>query len=389
MKIGIITHYYRSQNYGGTLQAYALCFFLKGKGYAAEQIQFDRNKDIGLIPNLRTAYHKLRELPSSLHLEPKYKRVHQLMRERAGKFEAFRNDAIPHSAQVFSPKTIKYLPPNYDVFIAGSDQVWHPSAVCDAYLLKLGTEKSIKISYAASVATDVLSAYDQARYQAAFSDFQAISVRESNAIELIQPLSPTKVEWVLDPTLLLVKNDWDEICAERMVNQPYLFCYFLGADIEERELAKAYAKRKGLKLVTMPFLLREMLLQRDFRKYESSFGDEQLYDVSPEHFLSLIKYASCVFTDSFHAALFSGVFRREYFIFGRGEMNSRITSLTKLYETEERFCNTPERRTIEYILAQKPIDYTRELTLLHDMQQKSKDFLKDNLEKAERQLNGI
>lgn len=45
MRIGIITHYYKSLNYGGVLQAYALCRYLSEQGYEAQQICYDRSKD--------------------------------------------------------------------------------------------------------------------------------------------------------------------------------------------------------------------------------------------------------------------------------------------------------------------------------------------------------
>ena len=39
-RVGIITLYHESTNYGGNLQAYALCKFLRNNDVTAEQISF-------------------------------------------------------------------------------------------------------------------------------------------------------------------------------------------------------------------------------------------------------------------------------------------------------------------------------------------------------------
>ena len=400
MKIGIITMYYNSDNYGGNLQAYALAQYLNQLSYSTEQICYSLHRPSLLSKTFRN-YKLIKQLKGVLWAA--IRRV-QLIRyvlaggiicyyrikKREKKIYEFGRMKIKHSDDIYYAFNYKNMGKHYDVFITGSDQVWNTSyGVVPAYFLDGILAPKIKLSYAASLGKSNWTEAELEVHHKYLADFDAISVREEDAVQILSNVVSVPVEWVVDPTLLLARQDWDKLCAPRMVDEPYLFCYFLGMDVEERELAKTYAKALGLKLVNMPFLLKEMLLNKDFRQYEAKFGDEKLYDVSPEDFLSLIKHATCVFTDSFHAALFSGVFQREYFIFGRGEMNSRITSLTKLYETEERFCNTPEKRTMEYIQAQKPIDYTRDLKFLEEMRQKSKDFLRTNLEKAERQINGI
>ena len=398
MKVGIVTIYYKNSNYGANLQAYALALYLEHMGYDAEQIccslyrpelfsagfrRLSHIKRLKLI--VRKALYGMTQTKNRLLSEcPQY---HRCVR-RQKKIYNFNSKRIRHSKVVYYSYEHPMIAENYDVFISGSDQVWNTQwGVVPIYFLNCVQKPKIKMSYAASLGKEQLSEDDIAVYKKYLADYDAISVREEDAVALLKDAAPMAAEWVVDPTLLLSREDWDGICGERMVQEPYLFCYFLGMDTEERNLAAAYAKEHRLKLVTMPFLLEEMFRDRAFRKFEKKFGDEQLYDVSPEQFLSLIRYADCVFTDSFHGALFSGLYQREYFIFGRGQMGSRIVSLTKLYETPEHYCVTPEQRTMGYLSAQKPIDYSRDLKLLKEMQQKSKDFLAVNLKKAERQFS--
>ena len=153
-QIGIITHYYGSKNYGGVLQAYALCQFLKNQGFDAEQIRFDKDKGESIKRRLGKAYRYTLSIPRRI----KYRRLYKEIRGREVKFAAFRDGAICHSKEVFTQDSLNRLAKEYQLYITGSDQVWHPNAVCDAYLLDFGIEGIKKMSYAASIAKDTLSA---------------------------------------------------------------------------------------------------------------------------------------------------------------------------------------------------------------------------------------
>ena len=403
MKIGIISHYYNSTNYGGNLQAYALIKYINERGYQSEQISCSlwwRPKLFsssfwrqGMMRKMKDVVRKgLDSLYNFKHwCQTPYKAEERRLARRKAKIATFNQQCIPHSSEVYYRHDYLRMKDHYDVFITGSDQVWNNQwgGFFPAFFLDGIEAPKVKLSYAASMGKREWSQEELQKFKSSLADYLAISVREKEAADILKNVVSNQVEWVVDPTLLLSKEDWNKICTERLVQEPYLFCYFLGDDPEERKLATEYASKHGLKVATIPFLADAWRYDKSASKREVTFGDVKLYEAGVEDFLSLIKHATCVFTDSFHAALFSGVFQREYFIFGRGEMNSRITSLTKLYETEERFCNTPEKRTMEYIQAQKPIDYTRDLKFLEEMRQKSKDFLRTNLEKAERQINGI
>lgn len=109
----------------------------------------------------------------------------------------------------------------------------------------------------------------------------------------------------------------------------------------------------------------------------------QLYDTSPEQFLSLIKHASYVFTDSFHAVVFSNIYQKQYFVFNRskrGEMSTRIVDITALFGQEERFCRDKTREKLAYITALSDIDYKKENEAFENAKRESIEFLKKNLE---------
>ncbi len=385
-KIGIITHYYKSKNYGGNLQAYALCQVLSKNGYDAEQISFPRvlsfsvgkgwkrffkrnpfslfklcvRKSIGVLMSCR------------IRRENRRKQI-DVRREKA--FLTFNQEKIPHSLEVYNANTISHCVKNYDVFITGSDQVWNFYGDVSIYFLDFVPSNKIKFSYAASIARAFLTEGQKESVYKSLQNYKAVSVREKSAVKLLEGLSPVTPQVVLDPTLLLTREDWDKVCAERVIKENYLFCYFLGDNIKERILAKKFARIHNLRLVALPHTAGIKLMDR-------KFGDERLYDASPEQFLSLIKHAKYVFTDSFHAVVFSYIYQKQYFVFNRskkGEMSSRIVDITELFHQDERFCNGEKRESLEYIQSLPDIDYTIENKDFENIKKESIEFLEKNL----------
>lgn len=372
LKVGIITHYYKSDNYGGNLQAYALCEYInRYLGCEAEQISYDKKSEKKFKLFAWKIYNSVRNYKNFL--------IYSKLKKRRKALLHFNQDTIKHSIP-YSNQTINNANNEYDVFITGSDQVWHPSAVCPAYLLNFVQKGKTKLSYAASLAIDELPDCNKDYYRKSLNDYTAISVRESNAVDILGEIIDKKIEVVLDPTLLLSKEDWDNICDECNVPDKYLFCFFLGNDVNHRKLANDYAKRKELKIVTLPNLLGS------FRNCDSGFGDYCLYDVSPTQFISLVKNSEMVFTDSFHASVFSIIYKKDFFVFERNSkksMGSRIYTLMEMFDLKERFCDTKEKMTIEYMEKFPTVDYNKKFEKYEVMKEKSELFLRENLKKNE------
>lgn len=373
-QIGIITHYYGSKNYGGVLQSYALCQFLKNQGFDAEQIQFDKDKSESIKRRLGKAYRYILSIPRRI----KYRSLYKEIRCREVKFAAFRDGEICHSKEVFTQDSLNRLAKEYQLYITGSDQVWHPNAVCDAYLLDFGVLGIKKMSYAASIAKDTLSAEESGRYKKAFKDYAAISVREKSAVKLLRPITPVEIQWVVDPVFLLRREEWRSLVGSKCDSEQYALCYFLGSDSTEREIAKEYAKCKNLKLKVMPFLNGEI------SEDDLDYGDERIINASPSEFVQLIQNAEIVFTDSFHATAFSLLFERQFYVFERSfqsSMGSRIESLTELFGVQDHYCNIPNRTTFDYIYETASIDYSKEFTAFETMRKSSIGYLLSNINK--------
>lgn len=383
-KIGIITHYYKNKNYGGVLQAYALCKVLQKQNYQAEQICYQhafarqsRLKSLfsqGIAGFFKQSFRYAKRLIVK-PFEKLEEKKHDIYNRREQAFLYFSDREIAHSEKVYTKATISKSVDDYDAFITGSDQVWNVDGYDASYFLDFVPCDKLKISYAASVAKESLTQAEQEIFKKNLRDYKAVSVREENAVGLLKDLSPVTPQWALDPTLLLSRSDWDEVCEERLIDEKYIFCYFLGDNKKERQLAKETAKRQGVKLVTLPYVSGIKLMDRNF-------GDERKFDVTPQQFLSLIKHAESVFTDSFHAVVFSNVYQKNYFVFNRnkkGTMRSRIVDATKLFGQEERYCSGKERENIDYIQSLPSIDYTKDNLELERCKRSSLQFLKDNL----------
>lgn len=393
MRIGILSHYHNSINYGGALQAYALCKIINDMGYECEQIDIDCFAEC-INLNVKIAEHgkTINVIKKYFRaIKPVYRAVNflryrksSLIRKKLYKaFENFNENLIPHSAKQYNSQNITETLDIYDVFIVGSDQVWNPIWYFNPFFLSFVPNNVPKISYAASISQSSLLPEVKQLYKEHLKGFSSISVREKESVDLINDILLKKVEYVLDPTLLLDGVNWETLVSDRLIKDSYVFCYFLGEDKEIRNVASEYAKKNNLVLVNIKHATGQ------YHKTDINYGDISLDAPSPSEFLALIRYADMVFTDSFHASVFSFIFKRQFFVFervGHKGMSTRVISLMELFETENRFCSTCERKTIQYIFNQQPIDYNKEFESFIHLKDKSINFLKDNLKTAEKKV---
>lgn len=408
MKIGILTHYYGSNNYGGVLQAYALTTYLRKRGYDAEQICYKQvetpfisddsvssaqivspvqneeseqpllHEKKGVFNRIRNSlYFRLVENPKRKEIK-KYRDTY--LPERIQRFTEFKN-MIPHSSDWYDITTISDAN-DYDCYITGSDQVWSFKWFNPAFFLEPFSNQKKKIAYAASAGKSEFEPEEKDYLKKVLPTFDSISVREADLVsaytDCVDGIHP---QWVLDPVFLLDRQEWDTVSSKRLARGKYIFAYFLGNDREAMSLAKEYAKKTHRKLVVIPFA-RGIYSIGNREMYDLTYGDRRIDLAAPPDFISLIKYADCVITDSFHATAFSIIYRKNFFTFERSHeqgMSSRIQSIINLTGCGNSFCNTPGRRTVAYML-QKPSDsYSDAQSSLEKMKNVSYKFLDDSL----------
>lgn len=343
-RIGIITHYYDSLNYGGVLQAYALTWILNCLGADAKQIQYKfKKKERGTIPV------EIKKSIISLY-------SFLFLSRRKNKFNNFRSN-IPHSDEVFTLDTSDKLNDYFDAFICGSDQVWNPVCIDDVFLLSFAASNKEKFSYAASIGVSDAKDNFIRGLADAIKDYKILTIRESLYKERLQSYISREVGVVLDPTLLVEKEQWDIVAQKGVCIQKYALAYFLGDDMLSRQIVRSFGRKYGLRVVSIPHAAR-------FSKYDLSYADKYIYSAAPEDFVSLVKNADYIFTDSFHCVAFSCIYHKNFFFFerkGNENMSGRIIELAKLFNAEANICVGLGSKSLDYIEKHLSVEYETHL----------------------------
>ena len=318
--IGIMTLYFNNTNYGGILQAYALQKTIEKYGYVCKQISYDPYKK---FPK------KMKKIIKNQVNAVKYGRWYKRYNSRIKLIKQFEL-SIPHT-DIVCDKDIYKLNKKFDVFVCGSDQIWNPIGWRPAYFLDFADKGKPKIAYSASVARNELTKNEVELITKNTEDFYAISIREIQSIEAIQRHKPSFCAIDMpDPTILVDRKEWNLLTKTSDKKRPYIFAYFLGGNEEHMNMAIKYAKEKNYEIIFVDALLC------DHKAWENSHKSVMQKNVDVGDFLTLIKNAELVITDSFHGAVFSIIFERPFYIINRFiesdgmSMNSRIWNLMKI-----------------------------------------------------------
>lgn len=384
-KVGVCSLYYRNANFGGLLQSFAMVKLVEQFGFSCEQICVEEEGFFSKIRNYlfcgkltpAVAYQLIQKKLGRRKISAMEPDISSLIKSRAVKFSQFEEE-IPHSCEVYTLSTIDRSASNYDIFICGSDQVWNWRITYPyIYTLNFVPISKKKIAYAASFGRMDIPQKVKSALQKGISRLDSVSVRESSSLKVFPQDVQRKTQVVLDPTLLLNAEQWRQEEVKVNVPERYIFCYFLGTNVQVRQFAEKIAKKYGLKIVTNPHVLGQ------YEKCDENFGDIRLYNAGPREFLYLIDHAELVLTDSFHACAFSLQFKKDFFVFRRdalkerGSMHSRIGDFLAMFDLSERLleCDTAEKE----IQCCAPISYDKIEVILEKERKRSREFLKKAL----------
>lgn len=354
MKILTITCH-RPHNYGAVLQAYALNRFLQKRGHDARVIDYTSKSHGGISDKYKN--NLLAKAVRGILLFPDRLKGNKVF----GEF--IKNNISLTERSYFSHRELVDNPPSADLYITGSDQVWNcdiPVGKDDAYFLDFSGPNAKKISYAASMATDLLPDNQKKRYYNLLYDFHAISVREPSSVSILKSIGIDAVS-VLDPVYLLDKREWVDLAEKADYKEPYVLVYSFNRQKNVFDFAKKIAKEKNLKVYSVNTRWLDIINRTD--KY--------FWSVSPQKFLSLILNADIVVTNSFHGISFSIIFEKYFFAFTKETGNSRIIDLLKSLHLEDRL--------LKNNLQENPVDYKKVNALLDELKNSSVDFLEKNL----------
>lgn len=329
MKVGLVPLLYNEYNYGGVLQFYALQRILKSKNIECEILFLNNDEKVSyyelpamkkILLNVKIAIYSCFDGKSNI--------IDENIRKRKLKIDEFKRQ---YYSPVINETNISYS--EYDAIVCGSDQIWNPNWARRRCFLEFVPDNINKVIYAASLGCESMSKEQKAQFEPRIERLQYVSVREQSGKAILDSFIKDKdIKVVLDPTLLLLPEDWKNIVVEPK-EKGYVFTYFLGKYDDKIDYIGEFAKRKGLKIINIPFASGE-------KNDDVCFGDLQIKDADPGEFIGLIKNAECIFTDSFHACVFSVLFKKEFYAFQRDnskKMQGRINTLLHNFNLPDRF----------------------------------------------------
>lgn len=385
--LNILSLYYHNYNYGGMLQSYALSKFLCSRRFSSLHLAFEMSRR-----KRRPVLQKVKSLNCKRISLKLYNIlcfvlsvfIRESINKREMVFLHFQETMVPHGEVCNAHNIIKTT--NFDnFFIAGSDQIWNPMWTEDAYFLDFVPDHNGKIAYAASIGANSVSQAFLEHVTPLLNRFDFISVREESAKEILQPYVDKPIKVVLDPTLLLTRDEWDKITVTPAVPQPYIFVYLLGEKREHRRLIKRYAKTLGLKIVFLPHV------HFRFNPADCFFADYNLYDVGPREFVGLIKNAEMVITDSFHGCVFSIIYQKKFWALKRHKdsekenMNSRLYTLFDSLGLRDRLIDD-ESAEYDAKSLNRQIDYSQVEANLDALRKDSSDFLLNAIKSVQQRM---
>lgn len=329
-KIGIIT-IVGNNNYGNRLQHYAITKVFKKLGYDCEALILNQRKgSIKYIPRaLRMIVSQIKEVTTDKK---------SLNGRRLARFLEFNSDNnIIIKNKPFWSKNIKK---KFSYFSIGSDQIWNPNFDYgySTEFAEFAASKQ-RIAFSPSFGVDYIPDSKMENYIRGLNGFNIISVREENGAELVRKLTGKTSTVLIDPTLMLSKDEWEVIVSQSKeidASKPYILEYFLGKKSIDTERQ-----------------IEELSKNSNLERYELlNEANPDLYCTGPAEFLYLIKNADLIVTDSFHATVFSIIFNKKFIAFERQNekgMSSRInTLLRKLEVTNEEFNGKLIKPNIEF-----------------------------------------
>ena len=315
MKACIVT-FQSAYNYGAILQAYALQQHINNNFCDAVVLNYNPSymKPSYGMPNFDDF--KKNPLGSTIKFIQYY-----LYEGKRNKIEDFRK--YIRLTESYDENTIKDASDIADIYIAGSDQIWNYQIIGNdgTFFLDFVKDNKKTCSYAASFGVNMIPNEKIEFYKEKLKRINYLSVREEIGCQIIDQLINRKSCTVLDPVMLLRKSEWERLCIKNEFKKPYILVYKITKADQLINFAIRLAKLTGFDIVYVP------------NDIKSGFIGKTLFNIGPEDWLSLIKNANYVVTNSFHGAVFSILFHKKFFVEASPNVNSSTSRLDDLLET--------------------------------------------------------
>lgn len=340
-KIGIIT-ILKCNNFGAELQAFATQKILQQMGYDAEIIDYLYYKHPSFKYTQQAKPVWKRNLKTDIIEYVKYQVIGKVLNVISAvfvkkqrilntKFNEFHLNNTKLSKTYYSIDELYASKMNYDVYMVGSDQVWNPGTGTNLspYFLTFAPKEAKKIAYASSFGVSDIADSIKQTYKDWINNIGYLSVREDAGVRIIEQLTGRESMVVLDPTLLLCKEEWIQLFGVSNHETGYVLIYETYRSGKLLQMAYHYAKIHKVPIYRIQ--TRAILNKKDERIIN-------IEDCGPDDFVRLIANAGLVLTGSFHGTAFSINMGVPFYSILQKERknNSRITSLLSKLELEDR-----------------------------------------------------
>ncbi len=370
MRIGVITYWDSKDNYGQMLQLYAMQVYLKKQGHNPFLIRYQRNLPKRADFRWSNVFNYIIKFPLYLKwflnrrtLELEEQKYAQVTNNDLRKFSSFLETYVEMSPVIYTAESIVKTPPLANAYICGSDQIWGSDW---AYYLSFAPSDSIKIAYAPSFGGCKNFDDDyKDELQRLLKRFDFVGIREQSGVDLCKDLQRLDAVKVVDPTLLLNKEDYDKIRIPVNVKKPYLLLYLLGNPIQQstRDFY-AFAKRHSLEII---YIASQGKVD-EFEKYPAQVGE----------FVDLVANAEFIVTNSFHCTVFSLLYHRRFctipLVGGYARMNCRVEELLLESGLDSQIC---VGKINDEML--EPLNFQKFDEYLRFQQNQTKDYLSQYL----------
>lgn len=372
IKTGTVT-FHASHNYGSMLQAYALQRTLT-------KILGVENEIINYRSEAQKRYYQLKD-GKSLSLKHKILKLfignnERVLKKKFQLFENFLKEELVLSQEFNNENEVVEYSKKFDYLITGSDQIWNTYCLDFSWLYYLPFANGNAIAYAPSMGPDAMNKVSVDNYpkiKDLVLKFKSVSVRELGTAEVIKTISGQDAEILVDPTLLVEKDEWDRLAGEKpLIKGDYIFMYHPFVNKEIYWISKNISKHTGLPVIVSNKLFNKAELHNKLT------GNNLKYklDCGPKEFLNLVKNAKYVISGSFHAVVFSIIFQRP-FVALDGIKDNRMSQILKA--TNLLKYSIDKDNHIQVFKELESIDFSKSLEYIGNERTRSLAYLKNAL----------
>jgi len=335
MKIAFMT-VHRTKNYGSALLCYATQCIFEKHGFDVEFIDYARmqSNEVDTIHDFflsKMSGKRGRKLKDLAHFIIDFPAGLRMIRA----FVPFREKYLRLSEICYrdNEQLLKNSPPIADIYCTGGDQMWNEQynfhRTLKPFYLDFAPEGAPRVSFSTSIGKECFDEWEIQEVVPLLKKYKCISVREESAANSLTGLGMKNVAHIQDPTFLINCAAWDELAAPRLIKEPYILLYkFVSNEVLECRL-REFANKTNRTIYYIKNFSKKILPER-----KNVFVLPE-----PEKFLSLIKYADYVVTDSFHGTVFSIKFKKQ-FISVFANHSTRLDSILSV-------CGLKDRRYVE------------------------------------------